>query len=79
MHWMQLLHEQPGLEPDSVFYWIDIFALSPDGLSKPLCASGEQLQQVPPRLVQWAHMGQQADVHLDTIHLICLDSITGVD
>lgn len=51
VHWMRLLHEQPGLDPDSVFYWIDIFALSPDGLSKPLCASGDQLQQVLLRLV----------------------------
>lgn len=47
-HWMRLLQAQPDLDADSVFYWIDILAMSPDDLAKPLCASGEQLQQVLP-------------------------------
>ena len=50
LHWMQLQQEHPGLDADSIFYWIDIFAMSPDELSRPLCAFGDQLQQVLPDL-----------------------------
>eukprot|EP00892_Ulva_mutabilis_P007108 jgi/Ulvmu1/476/UM001_0484.1 len=46
VHWMRLQQEQPGLDADSIFYWIDIFAMSPDERSRPLCMFGDKLLQV---------------------------------
>lgn len=35
-HWMQLQHENPDLDADNVFYWLDVFAFSPEEARKPL-------------------------------------------
>jgi hypothetical protein len=35
-HWMQLQHGNPNLDASSVFYWIDLFAMSPEEASQPL-------------------------------------------
>lgn len=35
-HWMQLQHKNPELDARNVFYWIDMFAMSPDESHKPL-------------------------------------------
>jgi hypothetical protein len=36
-HWMRVQQEQPDLDPDSIFYWIDLFAMSASELAKPMC------------------------------------------
>jgi hypothetical protein len=45
-HWMRLQQACPGLDPDNVYYWIDVLAMSPADLCKPVSACGEQLQRV---------------------------------
>lgn len=47
-HWMQLQDEQPGMDADSVFYWIDIFAVPPKAVAEPLGALAQDgsLEQV---------------------------------
>lgn len=35
-HWMRIQQEQPDVDPDSVFYWIDLFAVSVAELAKPM-------------------------------------------
>jgi hypothetical protein len=47
-HWMRMQQERPDIDPDQIFYWIDIFALAPEDLSKPLSdyAQHGHLEQV---------------------------------
>jgi hypothetical protein len=35
-HWMQLQQCNTNLDANNVFYWIDLFAMSPEEASKPL-------------------------------------------
>lgn len=35
-HWMRLQQEHPEMDPQQVFYWLDIFAMPPEDLKQPL-------------------------------------------
>lgn len=53
-HWMRVQQEQPDVDPDSIFYWIDLFALSATEYAKPMCEQ-EHMQdmeavRIPPAM-----------------------------
>ena len=47
-HWMQLQHDNPDVDANSVFYWMDVFAMSHEEAHKPL-----QLESVEKVRTAW--------------------------